>query len=184
MQDKSQNNMANIAKTQTQKTTKSKKQPVISRENRKKIARAYYQLYRVFLLKNLLAGMTLGAASHNAMQLVRAKIATMDKANPVTKYLLRINARHSKRVAKRIMTNKYRDARATATPETRAKIAKLMPKWLAFSLNTFNTMSALYKPKTIAKPAPTKTVAKPAPQVQRPTLLQIKIAEQQRQRAA
>ena len=170
-------NMATVAKTQ--RGTKNKKS-VISLENRKKIVRAYYQLYRVFLLKNLLSGMTLGAASHNAMQLVRAKLSTMDKNNPVTKYLLRINARHSKRVAKRIMTGKYSNAHATAKQETRAKIAKLMPQWLAFSLNTFATMSAMYKPKTVAVQKPTNTVAKPAT-VQHPSiLLQIQIAKRQR----
>ena len=143
MQVNKQINMATIAKTQSGK----KKKSVITLEHRKHIVRAYYQLYRVFVLKNLLSGMTLGAASHNAMQLVRAKLSTMDKNNPVTKYLLRINARHSKRVAKRVMTGKYSNAHATATPETRAKINALMPKWIAFSLNTFTTMSALYKPK-------------------------------------
>ena len=118
--------------------------------------------------------MTLGTASHNAMQMVRAKLSTMDKANPVTKYLLRINARHAKRVAKRVMTGKYRNARATAKPETRAKINTLMPKWLAFSLTTFASMSALYKPKMATN---AKAMQTPA------TILQIQIASQ-RQRAA
>ena len=169
MQANINNNMATVAKTHQS----GKKQHVISLENRKQIARAYYQLYRVFLLKNLLSGMTLGVASYNAMQMVRAKIATMDKNNPVTKYLLRINARHSKRVAKRIMTGKYRDARATATPETRTKINKLMPQWLAFSLNTFATMSARYKLKSQTA---TKTAQKP-----NQVLLQIKLKQMQLQ---
>jgi glutamine synthetase adenylyltransferase len=164
MTEMKQNTMAKAVKTQ-----RGKKKSPVSNEHRKKIVRAYYQLYRVFVLKNLLSGMTLGAASHNAMQLVRAKISTMDKNNPVTKYLMRINARHAKRVAKRAMTSKYRNARATTKPETRARITKLMPKWMAFSLNTFATMSALYKPKTNAN---TTVIPKQA------TLLQIQIASQ------
>lgn len=165
-------NMAKVAKTQL----KAKKQSVISLDNRKKLVRAYYQLYRVFVLKNLLSGMTLGAASHNAMQLVRAKLSTMDAANPVTKYLLRINARHSKRVAKRIMTGRFRNARATAKPETRAKITVLMPKWLQFSLNTFTTMSALYKPKTTTKPQE-KVAQKPNMQQNQNMMLLIKLRQ-------
>ena len=176
MQTKMQNNMATVAKTQR---GNKKNKSGIAIEHRKKIVRAYYQLYRVFVLKNLLSGMTLGAASHNAMLLVRSKISSMDKNNPVTKYLLRINARHAKRVAKRIMTGKYSNAHATATPETRAKITKQMPKWLAFSLNTFSNMSALYKPKTVAKQAPTNTAPKPANMQHPAMLLQIQIAERQ-----
>ena len=165
-------NMAKVAKTQG----KAKKQHIISLDNRKKLVRAYYQLYRVFVLKNLLSGMTLGAASHNAMQLVRAKLSTMDKANPVTKYLLRINARHSKRVAKRIMTGKFRNARATAKPETRAKMTAMMPKWLQFSMNTFATMSALYKPKTVVK-AQEKVAPKPNMQQNQNMMLLIKMQQ-------
>ena len=149
MQAKSQNNMATSAKTQSKK----KKQSIIPLADRKKIAQAYYQFYHVFLLKNLLAGMTLGAASHNAMQMVRSKIASMDKNNPVTKYLSHINARHSKRVAKRIMTGKYRDARAIASPETREKLNTILPKLIQSAMNTFNTMSARYKAKADQKPA-------------------------------
>ena len=154
MQAKSQNNMATSAKTQTKK----KKQSVIPLADRKKIAQAYYQFYHAFLLKNLLSGMTLGAASHNAMQMVRAKIATLDKDSPVAKYLLHINARHAKRVAKRIMTGKYRDARAIASPETRAKLNTILPKLIQSATNTFNTMSARYKAKANQKPAPQQVV--------------------------
>lgn len=157
MQAKSQNNMATSAKTQTKK----KKQSVIPLADRKKIAQAYYQFYHAFLLKNLLDGMTLGAASHNAMQMVRAKIATLDKDSPVAKYLLHINARHAKRVAKRIMTGKYRDAPAIASPETRAKVNAFITKNFAEANKTLNTMAAQYKPKTPAK----------APQVQKPQLV-------------
>lgn len=167
-------NMAKIAKTQT----KAKKKSVISIEHRKNIVRAYYQLYRAFVIKNLLAGMTLGAASHNAMQLVRAKLSTMDKNNPVTKYLVRIHTRHARRVAKRIMTGKYRNARATAKPETWAKIVANMPKWIMAGLNTFAAMSALYKPKqqTVAP----KQAAKPNIML----LIQMKQLNNARQHAA
>lgn len=162
--------MATNAKTQTN----GKKKSVVSLAHRQNIVHAYYQFYRAFLLKNLLSGMTLGAASHNAMQLVRAKIATMDKNNPVTKYLVRINARHAKRIAKRIMTNKYRDARATTTPETRARLNKLIPTWTRSALLVFGTMTTTYKPKTIAK----QVTPKPG------LLLQVKLHRLQNQRTA
>ena len=180
------NNMATVAKTQS----KTKKKPIISKENRREIARAYYQLYRAFLLKNLLAGMTLGAASHNALQLMRAKIASMDNNNPVTIYLKHIHARHSRRVAKRIMTSKYRDAHATTNAGTRARLTAMIPKWTQTALDTLNKMSAQYQQKTIAKAAPVKTVEKPANVVEKPnadkkatpvnqpiTLLQIKLQQ-------
>lgn len=155
------NNMAKVAKTQNQ----TKKQPIISKENRKKIARAYYQLYRAFLLRNLLSGMTLGAASHNAVQMVRAKIATMDRNSPVTRYLLRLNSRHSKRIAKRVMTSKYRDTHAFATSVQRAQYSALVSKLVNSAMSTLNTMSAQYQPKSITKPVAVKTATKPAPVV-------------------
>ena len=170
MQEKAKHNMAKVAKTQRKK----KKKSIISLDNRKKIVRAYYTLYRAFLVKNLLSGMTLGAASHNALQLVRAKIATMDKTNPVTKYLLRINKRHTRRMAKRIMTSKYRDARAVAKPDVRAKLTQKIPQWVKSALNTFSTVSALYKQK------------QPVMQTQKhvPVLQMLLIQQKQRQRAA
>ena len=186
------NNMATVAKTQNQ----TKKQPIISKENRKKIARAYYQLYRAFLLRNLLSGMTLGAASHNAVQLVRAKIATMDKNNPATKYLLRLNSRHSKRIAKRVMTSKYRDAVPNIKPEERAKLAAFVSKKFNDAMAVFNTMSAQYKTKKQMVVRPKIVAKKPVPVVKkqnataRPNLAQqklllvIKMKQLQNQRTA
>jgi len=143
MQVKSQNNMAQVAKTQTKK----KKKSVISRENRKKVAVAYYQMYGAMLLKNIVSGMTLGAALHNAMQLIRAKLSTMDKSNPITRYLLRINARHSKRIAKFVMTSKHRDSRAKLTDDQRAKLSAAAIKLFTSANFVLNTVSAQYKPK-------------------------------------
>ena len=164
MQVQNQKNMAQNAKTQN----KAKPQPIISRPDCKKIVLAYYQLYRAFLLKNLLAGMTLGAASHNAMQLIRAKIKTMNNKNPVTMYLTRINARHTRRVTKRIMTSPHRDARATATPNDRARLLAIIATNINKSLNTFNMMTAQYKNKTSVSQTKTK---------QQLTLLQIKLKQ-------
>ena len=178
------NNMAKVAKTQN----KNKKQSLISKEDRRKLSRAYYQMYKAFLLNNLLLGMTLGAASHNAIQLVRTKLSTMDRNNPVTEYLLRIHSHHSRHVAKKVMTSKYRDFHATATPETRAKINTRMPMWTKFSLDIFNNMSEKYKPRVSAKQKPLQTVAKPTPVAEKSVvaakqpqvvLLQIKLKQQQ-----
>ena len=147
MQDKKQNNMATVAKTQTKK----KKKSPIARENRNKILRAYVALYNVFLLRNLMAGKTLGAASHAALQLLTAKIATMDKKNPVTKLLKRIHKYHSKKITKLIMTNKHRDTHATVRPEQRAKLNAFIAKKFADANKTLNAMTAQYKPKVAAK---------------------------------
>ena len=164
MQTNTKSNMATVAKTQT----KRKKRPIISRENRRKVARAYYQMYSAFVLQGLLAGKTLGASSHNAILLIRAKLATMDKNNPVTKYLLRISSRHAKRIAKRIMTSKYRDAHAISTPDVRAKISAQIPKLVNSSLKTFVTISARYQ--TREKVATTKSAPKPTPVATKPTI--------------
>lgn len=176
------NNMATVAKTQTKK----KKKSIVSKENRKKIIVAYYQLYRAFLLKNLMSGMTLGAASHNALQLLQSKISTMDKANPVTKLLMRVHKHHSKRVAKRVMTSKYRDARAIVKPEQRAKLTATVMNLIRTSLGVFNSMSAQYKPKQKVKVAAKQQVApKPVQQKQNMVLLiQVKQMNDMRQRAA
>ena len=150
------NNMATVAKTQ-----KKKKKSPITRENRNKILRAYIALYNVFLLQNLMTGKTLGAASYVALQLLTAKIATMDRVNPVTKLLRRIHKYHSKKITKLIMTSKHRDARATVRLEQRAKLNSFITKKFAEANKTLNAMTAQYKPKTVAK----------APQAQRPQLV-------------
>ena len=155
------NNMATVAKTQGKK----KKKSIISKQTKNVILRAYISLYNAFLLRNLLSGMTLGAASHNAVQMVRAKIATMDRNSPVTRYLLRLNSRHSKRIAKRVMTSKYRDTHAFATSVQRAQYSALVSKLVNSAMSTLNTMSAQYQPKSITKPVAVKTATKPAPVV-------------------
>lgn len=136
------NNMAKVAKTQQKK-----KKSIISDADRKKAFVAYRQLYSAFLLQNLMVGATLGAASHKAIQLVRAKIATIDKGNPIRKMLLRMNKRHAKRIAKRVMTSKYRDARAVVKPEQRAKLIALISKLVKSANTTLNALAAQYKPK-------------------------------------
>ncbi len=138
--------MAKFAKTQTRK----KKKSPISKENANKILRAYIALYNAFLLQNLMANKTLGASSHNALQLLKAKIATMDKNNPVTKLLKRIHKYHSKKITKLIMTNKHRDSRATIRPDDRKKLTTYIAKRFNEANKTLNTMSAMYKPKTVA----------------------------------
>lgn len=150
MQPQMNNNMATSAKTQNKK----KKKSIISLSDRKKLVIAHYQMYRAFLLKNLMSGMTLGEASYKALQLVRAKLATMDKNNHVTKFLIRINKRRSKRIAKRIIPTKNRDARIIMILGQREKAVKEFPKLVTNALNTINTISARYKPKakTITKP--------------------------------
>jgi len=146
---KSTNNMAQVAKTQ-----KPKKKHIIPKSDRKKLAIAYYQLYRAMFLKGLLSRMTIGAASYNAFQFINAKLSTMDKSNPVTKFLIRINKHRSKRIAKRIMTSSNRNATVLFTPDNRKKLEFQFPQWTNKSLATFNRLSMQYKPKqqNIVKP--------------------------------
>ena len=190
MQDKPQNNMATVAKTQTKK----KKKSPIARENRNKILRAYIALYNAFLLQNLMSGKTLGAASHAALQLLAAKIATMDKKNPVTKLLKRIHRYHSKNISKLIMTSKHRDMRAKITPEQRAKMSAIVSKKFNYANKTLTAMSIQYKPKTVAKRptqraqqlvAATVRVDDKKPNTQRQKMvLHLWLQQQQRQRTA
>ena len=184
------NNMATVAKTHSKK----KKKSPITRENRNQILRAYIALYNAFLLQNLMSGKTLGASSHTALQLLTAKIATMDRANPVTKLLRRIHRYHSKRIAKLIMTSKHRDARATIRPEQRAKLTAFVAKKFAEANKTLNAMTAQYKPKSIAKQpvqrtpqlvAATVRVEDKKTNTQRQKMvLQLWMQRQQRQRSA
>ena len=149
------NNMAQVAKTQK---AKQKKQHIISAENRKKLIIAHHQLYHAMFLRGLSLGMSIGAASHSAMQFVRTKISTMDKENPVTKFLLRVNKRSAKYIAKRIMLNKNRDIPVAFTSEQRKKVEARAPQWTNNALKTFNTLATQYKPKqkVVAKPTPVK----------------------------
>lgn len=190
------NHMANVAKTQNKK----KKKSPISRENQNKILHAYIALYTAFLLKNLMAGKTLGAASYGALQLLNAKIATMDKRNPVTKLLKRIHKYHTKVISKYIMTNPYRDAVPNIKPEERAKLVAFTAKKFNDGNKVLNDMSAQYKPRqkmvvepkiVEQKPAPTKApvaaqqkaATKPAQDRQK-LLLIIKMKQMQNQRTA
>ena len=182
MQEKA-NNMATGAKTQNKK----KKKSIISKENKNKILHAYIALYGVFLLKNLMSGMTLGAASYVALKLLDAKIATMDRQNPVTKLLKRIHKYHTKVVSKHIMTSPYRDMVLNVRPYDISKKFNDATKVL-------NTMLAQYKPKetmvvepkiVAMKPTPTKTpvTAQPNTTTQTPQtqqiILQIKLKQMQ-----
>lgn len=151
---KSTNNMAQVAKTQ-----KPKKKYIIPKSDRKKLAIAYFQLYRAMFLKGLLSRMTIGAASYNAFQFINAKLSTMDKSNPVTKFLIRINKHRSKRIAKRIMTSSNRNATVLFAPDNRKKIEFQIPQWMNKTLATFNTLSTKYKPmaKRVTKPVQQST---------------------------
>ena len=146
--------MAQVAKTQ-----KPKKKHIIPKSDRKKLAIAYYQLYRAMFLKGLLSRMTIGAASYNAFQFISAKLSTMDKSNPVTKFLIRVNERRSKRIAKRIMTSSNRNANVSFTSENSQKLESKIPQWINKTLATFNTLSAKYKPmaKRVTKPVQQST---------------------------
>jgi hypothetical protein len=185
-----QNNMATGAKTQAKKK---KKSPIV-RENQNKILRAYIALYNAFLLQNLMAGKTLGASSHAALQLLNAKIATMDRANPVTKLLRRIHKYHSKKITKIIMTSKHRDAHATVRPEQRAKINAFIVKNFADANKTLNAMVAQYKPKTAVKApmakkpqlvaAAARVENKKSNAQQQKVVLQLWLQQQQRQHQA
>ena len=148
-------NMAQVAKTQK---TKKKKQHIISAENRKKLIIAHHQLYRAMFLRGLMSGMTIGAASFNALQFVRTKISTMDKANPVTKFLLRVNKRATKHISKRVMMNKNRDIKLVFTPEQRKKVEAKIPQWMNKAFNVFGKFASQYKPKqkVATKVAPAK----------------------------
>ena len=147
MQAQNQNNMAQVAKTQAKK----KKKSPITRENQHKIFRAYIALYNAFLLQNLMNKKSLGAASHAALQMLAAKIATMDKSNPATKLLRKIHKRFSKKISRVIMTSRLRDAVAKMSPDMREKLTKQISKKINDANKVLNTISAQYKPKTIAK---------------------------------
>ena len=166
------NNMAKVAKTQTKKKNNAAK------SKRRAVARAYYQIYRAFLLRNLVSGMTLGAASHNALMLVRAKIATMDKNNPVVKMLVRINTRHSKRAAKHIMTSKYRDAHMIIKPGQREKVMASVSRVINSANAKLNAMLAMYKPKPAPVATKVQPIARPASMV-----MQLQIQQMQLQHA-
>ena len=188
MQIQNQNNMAKVAKTQTKKK---KKSPIV-RENRNKILRAYIALYNAFLLQNLISGKTLGASSHVALQMLNAKIATMDKSNPVTRLLKRIHKYHSKKITKLIMTSKHRDAHATIRPEQRKKLVAMVSKKFADANKTLNAMTAQYKPKTMVKTPVAKKPQLVAATVhvenkqnqKRQMVLELWLRQQQRQRTA
>lgn len=188
MTDMKQNTMAKAAKTQTKK----KKKSPITRENRNKILHAYIAFYNAFLLQHLMAGKTLGASSHAALQMLNAKIATMDKSNPVTKLLKRIHRFHSKNITKLIMTNPHRDARATITPEQRARLSALVSKKFADATKTLNAMTAQYKQKTTTKTPIAKKPQLVAAAVRvenkqnqkRQMVLELWLRRQQRQRTA
>ena len=166
------NNMAKVAKNQT------KKKNTAAKSKRQTVAWAYYQIYRAFLLRNLLSGMTLGAASHNALQLVRAKISTMDKNNSVVKMLLRINARHSKRAAKHIMTSKYRNARMIVKPGQHERVMAAALRVVNSAMAKLNAMMAMYKPK------PTPVATKVQPVTMPPNMaMQMQVQQMQLQRA-
>lgn len=176
------NNMATVAKTQRGK----KKKSIITKENRNKILRAYIALYGAFLLKNLMSGMKLGMASYGALQLLNAKIATMDKQNPVTKLLKRMHKYHTKVMSRRIMTSPYRDAIPNIKPEARAKLATFVSKKFNMANTTLNAMSAMYKPKSqmVVKPkivANTQKSAANSVQNQQKIMLVIRMKQMQLQ---
>ena len=154
-------NMAIGAETQS----KSKKKSPINKENQNKILRAYIAMYNVFLLQNLMAGKTLGAASHAALLLLTAKIATMDKKNPVTKLLRRIHRYHSKQITRVIMTCAHRDTTAKIRPDERTKLAAFISKKFNEATKTLNAMSTQYKPKAISKKPATNAPASKSPRL-------------------
>ena len=142
MQVKEQSTMAQVAKTQP------KKKNAISRADRKKLVIAHYQMYRAMFYKCLISGLSIGASSHSAFRYVEAKLSTMDRNNPVTKFLLRLNKHRSKRIAKRIMPSRNRDARIGFMPYQQKNMELSIPKWINKSLNVFNTLAERYKQNT------------------------------------
>ena len=173
MQDKT-NNMAQVAKTQ-----KPRKKTIIPLQHRKYLLRAYYRLYDAFGLQNLAKGMTWGASAHTATQMVRAKLATMDKDNPVTKFLLRVHARHSKRMAKRAMTSPARNTRFPAPQEVIDKVNNAITTAINQSLSRIGKLSAIYakhNQNTAVKPA------QKAPVI--PLKIKLQLLQKERQHAA
>ena len=171
MQVNEQNTMANVAKTQPRK--KKTKKHVISRADRKKLYDAYRQLYAAMFRRELLAGKTIGAASYNAFQFIKAKIKTMD-AGPVKRFLRMTHAIFSKHTQRRIMPSKNRDAFAVFVPEKRREFESKIPLDISNALRVINAMSAQYKPKqkTVAKPNP-GPVQKPMNGQPKPVLIEV-----------
>ncbi|MBP5707914.1 MAG: hypothetical protein J6W79_02880 [Alphaproteobacteria bacterium] len=147
------NNMAQVAKTQK---PKKKRKMIMSPADFKKLKDAHHKLYTALFRRELLAGKTIGAASHNAFELIKAKIKTMDRG-PVRRMLNFINAVSSRRTKKRIMPSKNRDAIVSFMPEKRREFAAKIPQDISNALGVINTLSTQYKPKQ-------KTVTKPATQ--------------------
>ena len=166
MQNKT-NNMAQVAKTQQNKS-----KHTLPKSVRKKLALAHFQMYRAIFLKGLLSGMTIGAASHNASQFIKAKLSTMDANNPVTKFLIRIHKHRARRIAKRIMTSKNRDAVVAFMPENRAKFEAKIPQWINKAITVFNTLSTKYKPNTkpVTKAASQTTELKTVKDIKQQTM--------------
>lgn len=148
------NNMAQVAKTQK---PKKKRKMIMSHTDFTKLKQAHETLYTALFRRELLAGKTIGAASQNAFEIIKAKIKTMDRG-PVRRVLNFINVISSRRTKKRIMPSKNRDAMVAFMPEKRQLFALKIPHDISSALGVINTLSAQYKPKQ-------KTVAK---QVQKP----------------
>ncbi|MBO7642560.1 MAG: hypothetical protein J6S74_00270 [Alphaproteobacteria bacterium] len=163
------NNMAQVAKTQK---PKNKRKMIMSPADFTKLKQAHAKLYAALFRRELLAGKTIGAASHNAFEIIKAKIKTMDRG-PVRRMLNFINAVSSRRTKKRIMPSKNRDAVVAFMPEKRREFVAKIPQDISNALGVINTLSAQYKPKqkSVAKPAQkpvTQPVQKPAkPNIQK-----------------
>ena len=152
-----QNNMAQVAKTQK---PKKKRKQIMSPAAFKQLKQAHQKLYTALFRRELLAGKTIGAASHSAFEFIKAKIKTMDRG-PVRRVLNFINVISSRRTKKRIMPSKNRDAMVAFMPEKRQLFASKIPHDISSALGVINTLSAQYKPKQKTITKPTQPVIEP-----------------------
>jgi hypothetical protein len=153
------NNMAQVAKTQK---PKKKRKMIMSPAAFKQLKQAHQKLYTALFRRELLAGKTIGAASHSAFEFIKAKIKTMDRG-PVRRVLNFINVISSRRTKKRIMPSKNRDAMVAFMPEKRQLFASKIPHDISSALGVINMLSAQHKPKQ-------KTITKPTQPVVEPTV--------------
>ena len=143
------NNMAQVAKTQ-----KRKRKIIISKADWEKLKDAHFQLYSALFYRELLSGKTIGAASHNAFEFIKAKLKSMNNG-PIKRFLAVIHFVRSKETKRRIMPSKNRDALVAFIPEQQKKFEAKIPTDISNALNIINTLSSKYKPvtKSVAKSA-------------------------------
>lgn len=156
------NNMAQVAITQK---PKKKRKMIMSHADFTKLKQAHETLYTALFRRELLVGKTIGAASQNAFEIIKAKIKTMDRG-PVRRILNFINAVNSRQTKKRILSSKNDKLIVAFVPEKRKEFETSIPTSISNALGVINALSAQYKSKqkSVAKLAQ-KPVAQP---VQKP----------------